>query len=120
MSKRGRIENLKPIQKGEVRNPTGRPKTKHITDQIQELLLEPIQDGSKMTIQQALLKRLVKDALSGKPYAFKELHDRGWGKALQSVEVTGVIDSTNIELKASTPEEAAKVYQRIMKAKAGV
>ncbi len=112
MNKGGTPENLKPWEKGQSGNPKGRPKSKHISDNIKEILAEIPKNGDGRNNQELLLRKLVREAYRGKPWAFKELMDRGFGKPTQVVETT---PSLVINTEAKTPEEASKAYNKIMK-----
>lgn len=82
---------FKPGQSG---NPNGRPKKIPELDKLLAEVLGEEKDG--ITAAEAILKRLRQQAAAGNIRAAEVLLDRAYGKAKQSVEVSGVIDSTNL------------------------
>jgi hypothetical protein len=89
-------ENLKPAQKGEVRNPNGRPKGAKNRSTIARQWLEVNQNlknpltGEQETMSQEDLMTLalIKKAREGDVAAYKALMDSGYGAPLQQVEQT--------------------------------
>jgi hypothetical protein len=89
-------ENLKPAQKGEVRNPNGRPKGAKNRSTIARQWLEVNQSlknpltGEQETMSQEDLMTLalIKKAREGDVAAYKALMDSGYGAPLQQVEQT--------------------------------
>ena len=89
-------ENLKPAQKGEVRNPNGRPKGSKNRSTIARQWLEVNQSlknpltGEQETMSQEDLMTLalIKKAREGDVAAYKALMDSGYGAPLQQVEQT--------------------------------
>jgi hypothetical protein len=89
-------ENLKPAQKGEVRNPNGRPKGSLNRSTIARKWLEVNQalknplTGEQETMSQEDLMTLalIKKAREGDVAAYKALMDSGYGAPLQQVEQT--------------------------------
>ena len=89
-------ENLRPAQKGEVRNPNGRPKGAKNRSTIARQWLEVNQSlknpltGEQETMSQEDLMTLalIKKAREGDVSAYKALMDSGYGAPLQQVEQT--------------------------------
>ena len=89
-------ENLRPAQKGEVRNPNGRPKGAKNRSTIARQWLEVNQSlknpltGEQETMSQEDLMTLalIKKAREGDVAAYKALMDSGYGAPLQQVEQT--------------------------------
>ena len=89
-------ENLIPAQKGEVRNPNGRPKGSKNRSTIARQWLEVNQNlknpltGEQETMSQEDLMTLalIKKAREGDVAAYKALMDSGYGAPLQQVEQT--------------------------------
>lgn len=89
-------ENLRPAQKGEVRNPNGRPKGSLNRSTIARKWLEVNQalknplTGEQETMSQEDLMTLalIKKAREGDVTAYKALMDSGYGAPLQQVEQT--------------------------------
>jgi hypothetical protein len=89
-------ENLIPAQKGEVRNPNGRPKGSKNRSTIARQWLEVNQSlknpltGEQETMSQEDLMTLalIKKAREGDVAAYKALMDSGYGAPLQQVEQT--------------------------------
>jgi len=75
-----------PWQPGQSGNPSGRPKSKPITDAYLRILGEPIPgDKEGRTFADALAQKMIKEALNGKVQAASEITDRVEGKITQSV-----------------------------------
>jgi hypothetical protein len=89
-------ENLIPAQKGEVRNPNGRPKGSKNRSTIARKWLEvnqslknPLTGESETMSQEDLMTlALIKKAREGDVTAYKALMDSGYGAPLQQVEQT--------------------------------
>jgi len=89
-------ENLIPAQKGEVRNPNGRPKGAKNRSTIARKWLEvnqslknPLTGESETMSQEDLMTlALIKKAREGDVAAYKALMDSGYGAPLQQVEQT--------------------------------
>ena len=89
-------KNLIPAQKGEVRNPNGRPKGAKNRSTIARQWLEVNQalknplTGEQETMSQEDLMTLalIKKAREGDVAAYKALMDSGYGAPLQQVEQT--------------------------------
>lgn len=89
-------ENLKPAQKGEVRNPNGRPKGSLNRSTIARKWLEVNQslknpltgENETMSQEDLMTLALIKKAREGDVSAYKALMDSGYGAPLQQVEQT--------------------------------
>lgn len=89
-------ENLKPAQKGEVRNPNGRPKGALNRSTIARKWLEVNQslknpltgENETMSQEDLMTLALIKKAREGDVSAYKALMDSGYGAPLQQVEQT--------------------------------
>ncbi len=87
MKKGGNPQNLKPFKKGQSGNPKGRPKK---LPKLDELLAEVLGTESKgKTIAENILRSLQKQAMKGNVKAAELLLDRAYGKAKQSLDVSG-------------------------------
>jgi hypothetical protein len=82
------IPNSKPFKKGQSGNPNGRPKKLPELDKLLADVLGEEKDG--VTAAEAILKALRAKAAKGDIRAAEVLLDRGYGKAKQSVEHTGI------------------------------
>jgi hypothetical protein len=106
------IKNLKPIQKGEVRNPNGRPvgsqNTKTILGKILNTKIKkdnPLTDKVEdMTVLELMNYVLVANATQGDLSSYKEVIDRFEGKVLQenksNVNITEIIKQPIFGLKS--------------------
>jgi hypothetical protein len=91
-------ENLIPAQKGEVRNPTGRPKGSKNRSTIARQWLEvnqnlknPITGENETMSQEDLMTlALIKKAREGDVNAYKALMDSGYGAPVQQIEQTNI------------------------------
>ena len=91
-------ENLRPAQKGEVRNPNGRPKGSLNRSTIARQWLEVNQSlknpltGEQETMSQEDLMTLalIKKAREGDVAAYKALMDSGYGSPVQQIEQTNI------------------------------
>jgi hypothetical protein len=91
-------QNLIPAQKGEVRNPNGRPKGAKNRSTIARRWLEVNQSlknpltGEQQTMSQEDLMTLalIKKAREGDVTAYKALMDSGYGAPLQQIEQTNI------------------------------
>jgi len=89
-------ENLKPIQKGEVRNPKGYPKGvpnaktryKRILELISEKKNPVTGETEKFTQLELMDMAIFNKALKGDLASYKEIMDRLEGRSAQSVDVT--------------------------------
>jgi hypothetical protein len=87
------LKNLNPIKKGEVRNPTGRPKTLPKLDVLLAEVLGDTQEGK--TQAKLILEALVKRAKNGDVKASALLLDRGYGKVREHIDITTNDESIN-------------------------
>jgi len=107
------VSNLRPAQKGEVRNPNGAPKYKSAKDTLRELLLEEQTvkiNGKEQKITSGTLisRSLIKKAISGCARSTGIIYDRTDGKPTQ----LNIITSTNEEkLMQLSPEALSEVYK---------
>ena len=86
--------NLKPIVKGEVRNPNGAPRKLPKLDVIlANVLGEENKDGK--TAAEEIVEALKKQAKAGNVKASQLLLDRGWGKIKESLDITTDGDKIN-------------------------
>lgn len=92
------LANLRPVQKGEIRNPKGKPKgTRDRATIVQEVMNTLIQvaDPSnpqlrkKVTLYEAAMMGQFKSAINGNTAAWKEIQDTLHGKQTEKQEITG-------------------------------
>jgi hypothetical protein len=80
-------ENLRPIKKGEVRNPKGAPrKLPNLDIILANVLGAELEEGK--TEAEAIIEALKKQAKAGNVKASQLLLDRGWGKVKESLDIT--------------------------------
>jgi len=107
------VSNLKPAQKGEVRNPHGAPKYKSAKEILRELLLEEQTvkiNGKEQKITSGTLisRSLVRRAISGDARSIGIIYDRTDGKPTQ----INIVTSTNEDkLMQLSPEALSDVYR---------
>lgn len=100
------VDNLKPIKKGEVRNPNGRPKGVPNTATRLKKFLEIVQNVENPVTgeiealsiaEQMDLVQLAKALKKGELPSYKELLDRSEGKSKETIDVThsGEVQFTN-------------------------
>ena len=78
-------KNLKPIQKGETRNPNGRPRNElSLTNCARQKLSEPCPYAAGKTWLEYLVDRWLAHAVDNPAY-FKELMERLEGKVVQPI-----------------------------------
>lgn len=104
-----RLENLIPIQKGEVRNPKGRPKGSRNRSTIIREILELVNETGKDN-EYSINMAQVEKALNGDTLAYKAIMDSAYGAPKQEIEQTNIervidwgIDETDSKSE-STPE----------------
>lgn len=79
------LKNLKPIKKGEVRNPKGR---KAVLPELEKIIAEALsQTKEGLTAAEAILQSLIERAVNGDNKAAEILLDRAYGKAKQTVDM---------------------------------
>lgn len=94
--KGGTPENLRPAQKGEVRNPKGRPKKLPALDTLIAEIMGEEKEG--ISAADAILRKLRQMATQGNLRAAEILLDRAYGKAKQQVEHSGA-NGSPIEIR---------------------
>lgn len=101
MSRKGRVENLKPFKPGQSGNPKGRPKKAYcITDILREQgeIRDVNTEQGRITRAEAIAQRLWLMAMKGDIAALKYIYDRIDGKPLQQIQAD--VESDNrIEIK---------------------
>ena len=99
MNKNPKRENLKPFKKGQSGNPNGRPRK---LPKLDVLLAEVLGDDAKgTTVAEQILRALEKQAMKGNVKAAELLLDRGYGKAKQSIDLSGEVGLTVSDVKFS-------------------
>jgi hypothetical protein len=111
--KNKRLENLKPWQTGESGNPNGRPRGvrnfKTIFEEAAKEVAEALRLGKKPdAVKVELVKRGIREGLSGKYPFYKDLMDRLFGETTQRIKHEGAIE---IEQKPLTEEEKKEVKE---------
>lgn len=94
-------ENLKePWKEGDPSpNPSGRPKgSRNLSTILKEMLEEDVEvviDGKKerRQFQEVIIRKLLKKANDGDIRAIEQIFDRTEGKAKQTVDFTGIVDT---------------------------
>lgn len=89
-------QNLRPMKKGETRNPNGRPKgslnSKTILNKflsLQEKFKNPVTgEFEKMSVYEVMSLSIIAKARKGDLNAYKEILDRLEGKAQQKIDHT--------------------------------
>jgi len=112
-SKKRQLANLRPIKKGEVRNPHGRPKKEVcITSIINEMLTEQanIKDKNGVRVEKTWLQlyseAVLRHAIKGNSTAIKEIWDRIDGKQSQDINLN--VRRIEDELRALPPPRPRK------------
>jgi hypothetical protein len=111
------IANLIPIKKGEVRNPTGRPKGRLSFESALERWLSQEHDNLtlpsgeivRVTNLDEAIRQQAKKAREGDTYAFKTLMEFTFGKALQKIET----ETKEVTEFSSEAEERAYLLETI-------
>ena len=118
-----RLANLRPFQPGQSGNPTGRPKRKPVTEALlAELAKSHGRNGA--TKLEAMVARLVKTVISGKPReaveAAKLIMSYTDGLPVQMVEVD-VYDAARrlAEERGLDPEKVISLFDAIKSRRAG-
>jgi hypothetical protein len=122
------IKNLKPIQKGEVRNPTGRPKLPEEVRAMKEASIEQLivsyhkfaftdikeikNNPPVNLIEQGVLQTISNFANSGEVDHISKIWDRVLGKPLESIDVTSKGESITSGEKLS-PEERRMLIDKL-------
>lgn len=111
-SKDRRLQNLKPAQPGEIRNPKGRPKgsmnMKTCIEKfmrIKEIATNPITKRvMKLSQQEIIVLSMIKEARNGSVQAFTALSDRIDGKPEQR-QINSFEEGTEINLTVGKPKD---------------
>ena len=122
------IKNLKPIQKGQVLNPTGRPKLPEEVRAMKEASIEQLivsyhkfafTDLKELNsnppinlIEQGVRQTIANFANSGEVDHISRLWDRVLGKPLESIDVTSKGESITTQEKLS-PEERRQLIEKL-------
>lgn len=122
------IQNLIPAKKGEVRNPTGRPKLPEEIRAMKEASTEQLissyhkfafTDLKKINsnppvnlIEQGVRQTMMNFANSGEVDHISKLWDRVLGKPMESIDLTTKGESINSQEKLS-PEERRAMIDRL-------
>lgn len=111
MNPRGTPANLKPWPPGVSGNPSGRPKKKPLTEQLERLGPLPIPgDERGRTYAQAAAEGLLLGALAGDASNFREAADRLEGKVTDKVQHSGAISLGIAPARVLTPDEWLKEH----------
>ncbi len=92
-------EHLNQFKEGESGNPNGRPKgSRNLSTILKEMLEEDVEvviDGKKerRQFQEVIICKLLKKANDGDIRAIEQIFDRTEGKAKQTVDFTGIVDT---------------------------
>jgi hypothetical protein len=122
------IKNLKPIQKGQVLNPTGRPKLPEEVRAMKEASIEQLivsyhkfaftdikeikNNPPVNLIEQGVLQTISNFANSGEVDHISKIWDRVLGKPLESIDVTSKGESITSGEKLS-PEERRMLIDKL-------
>ena len=122
------IQNLIPAKKGEVRNPTGRPKLPEEVRAMKEASIEQLivsyhkfafTDLKELNsnppinlIEQGVRQTIANFANSGEVDHIARLWDRVLGKPLESIDVTSKGESITTQEKLS-PEERRQLIEKL-------
>ena len=108
-------KGLKPPQKGEVRNPKGKPKGTLNASTIarrwaetEQMAKNPLTGADERLTQADLMTlALIKDAIAGNLNAYREIMDRAYGKVTETSAVTidANVKNEDDELKGMTRAE---------------
>ena len=122
-------KNLIPAKKGEVRNPTGRPKlpeevramkeasTQQLIESYHKFAFADIQEITRVQpdnlIEMGVKQTLSNFANSGEVDHISKLWDRVLGKPLESIDVTSRGEKMNFSGEKLTPEERRNILNRL-------
>lgn len=89
------LKNLKPAQKGEIRNPKGSPGRKRKLPSLEYILADVLGKENKegITQAQAIIQALATKARRGDVKAADLLLNRGYGKVKESIELSSDPDN---------------------------
>jgi len=105
MIKKKSLKNLKPVKRGEIRNPAGRPPKARCIPDILKLIGDEIDSRSGLPNIEALMRIVYKKALRGIPWAVSFVAERTEGRVAQYI---GLAKSQKPE-SYLTDEQKAKV-----------
>ena len=128
INKEKRLKNLVPIQKGEIRNPYGRPKLPEEVRAMKEASIEQLivsyhkfaftdikeikNNPPVNLIEQGVLQTISNFANSGEVDHISKIWDRVLGKPLESIDVTSKGESITTGEKLS-PEERRMLIDKL-------
>jgi hypothetical protein len=109
------LKNLKPVQKGEVRNPKGRPRKEYCLTSMIKSELDKIPPGEKQgrTWMELIVLAILKSVLKGNPAVIKEVWERLEGKVSQPLE-HNVEGSKPLKIEVVS-KEAKELTQELIK-----
>jgi hypothetical protein len=97
-------------KKGQSGNPSGRPKSKTLSDAYRTKLEEPVpNDPEKRTWAELIAEAQVRDAVRGNVQAAREIADRTEGRARQAIEFE---DTTMAKAFERMTAEELEAYAR--------
>ena len=110
------LENLKPPEKGEIRNPNGRGNSKNTKTILERFLNLEInqrnpftKEMENMSVLELMNLKQIANALEGDLQAFKEVVDRYEGKLTAKTEISGELQTTpsaiNVRIIENNDEE---------------
>jgi hypothetical protein len=102
--------NLKPIKKGEVRNPKGAPRKLPKLDVILANVLGLENEEGKTAAEQ-IIDAMRRKENSGDVKAANLLLERGWGKVKEHVDITsdgGKLEGPKIQIEVITTKQLDK------------
>ena len=100
------LKNLKPAEKGEIRNPNGRGNSKNVKTVLDKFLcLEMEQknpftkEEEKMSVLELMTLKQIANALEGDLQSYKEILDRYDGKTTTKIDQTTTHNVNNFDIK---------------------
>ena len=99
--KKKRLLNLRPIKKGEIRNPHGRPKkelclTSLLKEELEKIC--PAEKANGRTWKEMIVLATMRLAISGKAEALKEVWQRTDGRVVQGIDLNATVRTIEDEL----------------------
>jgi hypothetical protein len=111
-------ENIKPPQKGEIRNPKGKPVgTKNRSTILKKWVKVKVKIRGKAnpyleditgTVEDEIVLALITKARGGDVQAIKEVYDTLYGKIQENQRIEGIPQSINITVDSSQTGETLK------------